>query len=1082
MIGLRVRTHTWRLGIGMLSALGALSGTVAAQPPAGPSFGPPPVARPSVPATGQLPPPQVAPPTRPPQPPPAAGAEAVPAGKPAAPAAPNVADVRLDGIPAQRLEAVTKHVAQQVRTRRGRPFLPEQVEEDVRRLIATRRYIDVDTFFQPTADGQIIVIFKLVERPTIEYVQYIGNTIRSSVLAKKSGLKEGMAKDPYSVDEGRRKIEEFYQEKGYSRVRVTVIEGTRPEDRGVKFLINEGGKQKIWQTKFEGNTIVSDGRLKTQIQSKPGILWIFKGKANADEIKEDENRLEAYYRSLGFFNARVGSIPDYDEEGKWLTLTFVIDEGPRYRVRNVSIVGNTKFTEKDLAQDFKLVPGDYFDQKKMNRDVADLQDKYGSQGYVFAAVEATPTFNDEQQGILDLVYRLDEGERYRVGRIDPIIKGENPHTRLTTVLNRMSIRPGDIMDLRELRNSERRLKYSGLFVVDPSQGEPPKVVFKEPDADDSMVAEKPKDPDNFRGQSPDAEGPRGVVYLFSPSVRGLRQPVQAPQPQRQAPPPQLRGPNDRLPPVNGQVRVRGQSPDGSVPWGQQPKKPSGAPLVAQRPITNNNAPSYPATWRGTNQPVYVAQGTAGGAPYGAPAAPQYQAAPNPYPTTPGYQPQPTVAPPPNNFAGTNPYAAPPVAGYPATGAAGFGAPPGGAPAFGAPNGAEVVPPGGDNAAIYPQEGMPFLGTGDPTAMPPVPTTLEPLDLWPTVEETQTGRLMFGVGINSNAGVVGNIVIDERNFDLFRIPKSWEEVRNFSGFRGGGQQLRIEAVPGNQLQRYMITFREPYLFNTPISFGTSGFLFTRQYFGWSEERIGGKVSLGYQFPYRPDLSTTLSIGGQNVEVKDPRFPTPESVLEVLGNNALYTARLSLAHDTRDSAFLATEGHLWEIAYEQAFGDFNYPRGTLEVKQYFHTMERADGSGRHVLSFTGQVGISGDDTPVFENFYAGGFSTIRGFDFRGASPRQYNVAIGGRFQLLGSAEYMVPITPDDMLRAVVFCDTGTVEEDIDVNADNFRVAPGVGLRITVPALGPAPIALDLAVPVAHAGGDDIQNFAFFMGFSR
>jgi outer membrane protein insertion porin family len=378
--------------------------------------------------------------------------------------------------------------------------------------------------------------------------------------------------------------------------------------------------------------------------------------------------------------------------------------------------------------------------------------------------------------------------------------------------------------------------------------------------------------------------------------------------------------------------------------------------------------------------------------------------------------------------------------------------------------------------------MGFLGTGDPVAPPPLPTTLDALDLVPTVEETQTGRLMFGVGINSNAGVVGNIVIDERNFDLFRIPDSWEEVRNFSGFRGGGQQLRIEAVPGNQLQRYMITFREPYLFDSMVSFGASGFLFTRQYFGWNEERIGGKISLGYQFPYRPDLSTTLSIGGQNVEVFDPRVPSPQAVTDVLGNNALYTARLSLTHDTRDSAFLATEGHLWEVAYEQAFGDFTYPRGTFEMKQYFHTMERADGSGRHVLSFTGQLGLSGDDTPVFENFYAGGFSTIRGFDFRGASPRQYNVAIGGRLQLLGSVEYMVPLTPDDMLRAVVFCDTGTVEEEIDIDADNFRVAPGVGLRITVPALGPAPIALDLAVPVAHAGGDDIQNFAFFMGFSR
>ena len=49
-------------------------------------------------------------------------------------------------------------------------------------------------------------------------------------------------------------------------------------------------------------------------------------------------------------------------------------------------------------------------------------------------------------------------------------------------------------------------------------------------------------------------------------------------------------------------------------------------------------------------------------------------------------------------------------------------------------------------------------------------------------------------------------------------------------------------------------------------------------------------------------------------------------------------------------------------------------------------------------------------------------------------------------------------------------------------NFRVAPGVGLRITVPALGPAPIALDFAFPVAHADGDQIQNFSFFVGYMR
>jgi outer membrane protein insertion porin family len=46
----------------------------------------------------------------------------------------------------------------------------------------------------------------------------------------------------------------------------------------------------------------------------------------------------------------------------------------------------------------------------------------------------------------------------------------------------------------------------------------------------------------------------------------------------------------------------------------------------------------------------------------------------------------------------------------------------------------------------------------------------------------------------------------------------------------------------------------------------------------------------------------------------------------------------------------------------------------------------------------------------------------------------------------------------------------------------VAPGFGLRVSVPALGPAPIALDLAFPVAHEDGDDIQNFSFFVGLFR
>jgi outer membrane protein insertion porin family len=121
-------------------------------------------------------------------------------------------------------------------------------------------------------------------------------------------------------------------------------------------------------------------------------------------------------------------------------------------------------------------------------------------------------------------------------------------------------------------------------------------------------------------------------------------------------------------------------------------------------------------------------------------------------------------------------------------------------------------------------------------------------------------------------------------------------------------------------------------------------------------------------------------------------------------------------------------------------------------------------------------------MYENFFAGGYSTIRGFAFRGASPVDGGVIVGGEFQWLNSLEYVFPLTADDMLKGIVFVDYGTVEQQIALHWDNFRVAPGVGLRINVPAFGPAPIALDFAFPVAMASTDTKEIFSFFIGVGR
>lgn len=353
-----------------------------------------------------------------------------------------------------------------------------------------------------------------------------------------------------------------------------------------------------------------------------------------------------------------------------------------------------------------------------------------------------------------------------------------------------------------------------------------------------------------------------------------------------------------------------------------------------------------------------------------------------------------------------------------------------------------------------------------------------IDLYPEVSETQTGRIMFGVGFNSDAGLLGNFVIDEQNFDIMRPPTSFRDVLNGTAWRGAGQQFRLEAVPGNQLSRYTISWRDPYFLDTNYSLGLSGFYFQRNYKDWDETRGGGRISVGQQFT--PFLSGNVAVRLENVEVYNPHVPTPQILQEALGNNLLSTVRLSMAHDTRDSTFLATEGHYLEAAYEQGFGDFSYPRVDLEGRQYYTLRERADGMGKHILTVRGQMSYTGDDTPIFERLFAGGYQTFRGFQFRGVTPEEMGTGIGGQWLALGSVEYMFPLLANEMLRGVVFSDFGTVENDVSFK--EFRATLGTGVRITIPALGPAPLALDFAFPLAKEDFDDTRVFSFSAGFMR
>jgi outer membrane protein insertion porin family len=405
-----------------------------------------------------------------------------------------------------------------LKTRVARVFDPEVVQGDVRSLLTTGLFRDVRTFTDETPGG-MIVTFQVLERPTIGKVEFVGNRgLNDKALLKQTGLKEGDALNLYAVEEARRKVEDYYRSKGYPYIEVVTIEGNRPQDRRVVYMVNEGNLQRVWHVDFVGNTIATDARLKTQISSKPGFLWyLFGGKVDRRKIDEDIDRLTAYYRSLGFFRARIGREMHYHDSNDWLSLTFVIDEGPRYVVRNVSVLGNQKFATESLSERLDLHSGEYFNLALMNRDVNTLRDAYGSQGHIFADIKADPRFLEEP-GQLDLIYQIEEGDQYRVGKINVYIDGEYPHTRHKVVMNRISLRPGDIIDIREVRDSERRLKASQLFENNPAQGTAPRIVVRPPDLQDvSSIAGENSRPrtGNYRGQSPDGydDGQPRVRYI-----------------------------------------------------------------------------------------------------------------------------------------------------------------------------------------------------------------------------------------------------------------------------------------------------------------------------------------------------------------------------------------------------------------------------------------------------------------------------------------------------------------------------------------------------------------------------------------
>ena len=114
----------------------------------------------------------------------------------------------------------------------------------------------------------------------------------------------------------------------------------------------------------------------------------------------------------------------------------------------------------------------------MNGDVEALRELYGGQGFIFANIVAEPRFLEEP-GLLDIVYKIEEGRQYYAGEIRVHYEGGTGVTRRSVALNPLSVRTGDLINVQKIRDSERRLGAANVFapgsriVLTPSNPDDP---------------------------------------------------------------------------------------------------------------------------------------------------------------------------------------------------------------------------------------------------------------------------------------------------------------------------------------------------------------------------------------------------------------------------------------------------------------------------------------------------------------------------------------------------------------------------------------------------------------------------------
>jgi outer membrane protein insertion porin family len=351
---------------------------------------------------------------------------------------------------------------------------------------------------------------------------------------------------------------------------------------------------------------------------------------------------------------------------------------------------------------------------------------------------------------------------------------------------------------------------------------------------------------------------------------------------------------------------------------------------------------------------------------------------------------------------------------------------------------------------------------------PVEGPQDQVDVLYSVQEKDTGAVMFGLGYSTVDKVIVQASVSQQN-----------------AF-GSGKSLSFNINSGSVNQVYSVSYFDPYYTIDGVSRGFD--LYMRDVDAsaltvgaYKTSTLGAGMRFGYPLSERSSLS--FGVAAENVELEtfaNSPFAYQDFVA-IYGNAYSYLPLTAgWAHDSRNSLITTTEGALTRVSTELGVGDLNYYRVSL-AQQYYHPLSRT-----FTLFVNGEYGVAGGlqdkPLPFFKNFYVGGPGTVRGYEPLSLGPKDpLGNSLGGTRRIVGNVELLFPVPgaeQDRSLRLAAFVDAGQAYGDTEkVSLSELRFSAGIALFWSSPF---GPLRISFAEPLnAVAGVDRTQRLQLTFG---